>query len=51
MRLGEIMSSPVATCAPGETVGRARELMRVEGIHHLVVIDGREILGAVSYTI
>ena len=48
MRLGEIMSSPVETCSPSETVGRARQLMRVEGIHHLVVVDGKEILGVLS---
>lgn len=48
MRLGEIMSSPAETVALGETVGGALERMRVAGVRHLVVVDGKEIAGVLS---
>ena len=48
MRMAEIMSSPVATVGPDESVGRALERMRIDGIHHLVVVDGKELIGVIG---
>jgi acetoin utilization protein AcuB len=48
MRLQEIMSSPVAIIPATASVGQARETMKREGIHHLVVGGGRSPVGVVS---
>jgi len=36
------------TIAPSATVAEARNLMRVSGIHHLIVRDQRRVVGVVS---
>lgn len=48
MRLQDIMSTKIKAIAPTATVGEARSSMRAQGIHHLIVQSGREILGVVS---
>jgi acetoin utilization protein AcuB len=49
MRLQEIMSTPVITTVAGEPVRDARDRMRAERIHHLVVVDDqRKIIGVLS---
>lgn len=48
MRLQDIMTTDVATVAPGDTLPEARTLMRLHGIHHLVVTDGRTPVGIVN---
>jgi CBS domain-containing protein len=48
MRLQDIMTTNVATVAPGDTLQHARMLMRLHGIHHLVVTDGRTPVGIVT---
>jgi CBS domain-containing protein len=48
MRLQDIMSTDVKTVTPSVTVGAARNLMRLDGIHHLLVVDDRRIVGVVS---
>lgn len=48
MRLQDIMSTNVKTIGPNATVGEARNLMRVDRIHHLLVLDRRQIVGVVS---
>ncbi len=48
MHLREIMATPVETISPDERVDIARERMRRLRIHHLVVTDGRRILGVLS---
>lgn len=48
MRLREIMSTKVEAIAPRETLHRAQTLMRVHGIHHLVVVDRRQVVGILT---
>jgi acetoin utilization protein AcuB len=48
MRVQDIMSRPVETIASSTAVVEAREAMKRQGIHHLVVKDGRKIVGVVS---
>jgi len=48
MRLQDIMSTNVKTITPSVTVATARNLMRVDGIHHLLVVDDRRVVGVVS---
>jgi acetoin utilization protein AcuB len=48
MRLQDIMSTPVATIVATASVAEARETMKREGIHHLVIGGGRNLAGVVS---
>lgn len=48
MRLQDIMSTNIKTVPPTATVGEARSAMRAQGIHHLLVRDGRRVIGVVS---
>lgn len=48
MRLGEIMSHEVRTVRPAEPAEEAYRRMKLHGIHHLVVTEGKKILGVVS---
>jgi CBS domain-containing protein len=48
MRVAEIMSARVETIAAGATPADARDLMRMKGIHHLVVTSGSKPAGLVS---
>ncbi len=48
MRVREIMSTEVKTIQPDEPAWLALEKMRSEGIHHLVVMDGRSVVGVAS---
>lgn len=44
----DIMSSPVITAGPGETVARAMETMTDRRFRHLPIVDNGHILGLVS---
>ena len=48
MRLQDIMSTDIKTVTPSVTVATARNLMRLDGIHHLLVLDDRRVVGVVS---
>ena len=48
MRLKDIMSTNVESVRPGETLARARTLMHLREIHHLVVIDRRKVVGLLT---
>ena len=48
MRLKEIMSTEVETVRPGETLARARARMDLRGIHQLVVVDRRKVVGILT---
>lgn len=48
MRLKDIMQTRVVTIAPDAPAQSARTLMRLEGVHHLVVKDERKVVGVVS---
>jgi CBS domain-containing protein len=48
MRIQDIMSRDIKTIAPGADVAAARNAMRTSGIRHLVVVEGRDVVGVVS---
>lgn len=48
MRLQEIMTSPVETVELTESAEDASRRMRTLRIHHLVVMDGRSVVGVLS---
>jgi CBS domain-containing protein len=48
VRVEDIMSEAVQTVAPATEADRAWNLMRTQGIHHLVVTEGRRIIGVIS---
>jgi CBS domain-containing protein len=48
MRLKEIMSSPLEVIGPKATAAEARARMRRARIHHLVIANGRDVVGIVS---
>ncbi len=48
MRIQDVMSKKVVSIAPKATISAAREILRTDEIDHLVVIDGKKIVGVVS---
>ncbi|HET7219225.1 MAG TPA: CBS domain-containing protein [Vicinamibacterales bacterium] len=48
MRLKDIMTTNVRCVRPDQTLARAAAIMQRRGIHHLVVCDGRRIVGVLS---
>jgi acetoin utilization protein AcuB len=48
MRLVEIMTRDVKTAAPGESADEAYGRMRLHRIRHLVVMDGKRVVGIIS---
>lgn len=48
MPVRNIMTSPVLTCGPGDSVKRIMEIMTERRIRHLPVVDSGDLLGMVS---
>ena len=48
MRLQDIMSRAIKTTRPQATVAEAKDAMRTSGVRHLLVLDGRDVVGIVS---
>jgi len=48
MRIHDVMTRNVTTISPGDLVTAARERIRAEGFHHLVVTERRKIIGVLS---
>ena len=48
--LEEVMSSPLITIGPDETVWEAAESMKVNNIHKLPVIDDSKVVGIITTT-
>ena len=48
MPVRNVMTSPVLTCAPGDSVKRIMETMTERRIRHLPVVERGELLGIVS---
>ena len=48
MRVHEVMSSPVHGIGPDGSLAEAAEQMRQHRVHHLLVVDGRRVLGVIS---
>ena len=49
MRVKDIMTAGVETVSPAAAAEEAWNVMRLKGIHHLVVTEGRRIAGIVSH--
>jgi len=48
MRLAEIMNKDVIAAAPRDDAERAWSLMRTKGVRHLVIMDGKQVVGVLS---
>jgi len=48
MKIAEIMTTGVQTVTPGTSAAQARERMRTNRIHHLLVTEGTEVVGLLS---
>ena len=48
MRLSEIMQTDVQTISAGQSAEEAWERMRLHRFHHLVVMDGSDVVGVIS---
>jgi tRNA nucleotidyltransferase (CCA-adding enzyme) len=48
MRIQDVMSKPVVTVAPDTDIATARERLSGGGIDHLVVVDGKRVVGVVA---
>ncbi|MCJ8305980.1 MAG: CBS domain-containing protein [Nitrosopumilus sp.] len=48
--IAEVMSSPLITISPEETIWEATEIMKAKGIHKLPVIENKQIIGIVTTT-
>lgn len=46
--LAEVMSSPVATCAPSDSLDHCARLMETRHVRHLIVMDKGELVGVLS---
>ena len=48
MRIGDVMTPNPITIGPRESCAAAREKLRSHHIHHLLVVDQGQVIGAVS---
>ncbi len=48
MRIQDVMSKRVVSVAPKTTISAARETLRTDEINHLVVVDGKRIVGVIA---
>ncbi len=48
MRVQEVMSDDVRTVSPATPAPQAWALMKTDRIHHLIVVEGRRVVGVVS---
>ena len=48
MKISEIMTKGVQTVTPGTSAAQARDRMRTNRIHHLLVKEGTELVGLLS---
>jgi acetoin utilization protein AcuB len=48
MRVQEVMTDNVRTVTPAMPAEQARSLMKTDKIHHLVVVNGRRVVGVLS---
>jgi CBS domain-containing protein len=48
MPVRNLMSSPVFTCQPKDSVKKLQELMTSKNIRHLPVVEGGELVGVIS---
>jgi acetoin utilization protein AcuB len=48
MRLQDIMSRAIKTTRPQASAAEAKDAMRTSGVRHLLVLDGRDVVGIIS---
>src|SRR5579872_464964 len=48
MRIQDVMCSDIVSVSPEAHVSEAREMLRTNAIHHLVVIDRKRVVGVLS---
>lgn len=48
LRVGELMTRDVVTCAPTESISKAMQKMRQHSIRHLPVVDDGKLVGIIS---
>jgi acetoin utilization protein AcuB len=49
MLVSEMMSRTLVTASPGDTVAIARDRLRVNQIHHLLVMSGEQVVGVLAF--
>ncbi|MFQ5763142.1 MAG: cyclic nucleotide-binding/CBS domain-containing protein [Candidatus Bathyarchaeia archaeon] len=47
-QIREVMSTPVVTCKPTDSVVRVMDLMRTKGVRHIPICNGGHVVGMVS---
>lgn len=50
MTVGELMTTPVITVAPDDTMDKIQAIFRKNNIHHLPVVDDGQVVGMISNT-
>ena len=48
IRVSELMSTPVFTVRPGQSIGACMTLMTEKHVRHLPVVEGEKVVGVVS---
>jgi CBS domain-containing protein len=48
--VGQIMSTPVITVAPDDTMNKVQDIFRMNNIHHLPVVKEGKVVGIISKT-
>lgn len=48
--VGHVMTTPVITVTPNDSMTKVQELFSTYNLHHLPVVDGNKVVGIISYT-
>jgi CBS domain-containing protein len=46
--VGQIMSTPVITVSPSDTMDKVQDIFRTNNIHHIPVVEDRKVVGIIS---
>ncbi|MCO6476762.1 MAG: CBS domain-containing protein [Phaeodactylibacter sp.] len=46
--VGQIMSTPVITVSPDDTMSKVQDIFRMNNIHHIPVVDKGKVVGIIS---
>lgn len=49
-KVGQVMTTPVKTLSPTDTMDKAQELFRKNNIHHIPIVKDKKVLGIISQT-
>jgi len=50
IKVGQVMTTPVKTLSPTDTMDKAQELFRKNNIHHIPIVKDKKVLGIISQT-